>query len=130
MLKHVFENAEEYFADFPPETQTALEAVRAAIKKAAPEAVECIAYAMPAFKMPDGKPLVYYAGYKNHVGFYATPTGHAAFSDELSKYKQGKGSAQFPLTEPMPVDLIERIAAFRWAENFEKAKLKKSSKKR
>ncbi len=77
--------------------------------------MEGIAYQMPAYKIK-GKPLVYFAAYKNHIGFYATPTGHSAFAEELSKYKQGKGSVQFPLDEPIPFDLIERIVAFRAQE--------------
>jgi len=83
----------------------------------APDAVESISYAMPAYKL-NGKPLVYFAGYKNHIGFYATPTGHEAFKEELSKYKQGKGSVQFPVDEPMPLDLIRRIVAFRVENNY------------
>src|SRR5690554_7664798 len=74
---------------------------------------------MPAYKL-NKKPLVYFAGYKNHIGFYATPTGHLEFAKELSKYKQGKGSVQFPLDEPLPVNLIERIIRFRVIENNQK----------
>lgn len=70
---------------------------------------------MPAFKLK-GKPLVYFAGYDNHIGFYATPSGHEEFSGELSKYKQGKGSVQFPIEQPMPLDLIRRITEFRVGE--------------
>ncbi len=76
---------------------------------------------MPAYKL-NGKPLVYFAGYENHVGLYTTPSGHAAFEKELSKYKQGKGSVQFPLDEPMPLDLITRIVKFRAGVNVEKEK--------
>ncbi len=79
---------------------------------------------MPAYKL-NKKPLVYFAAYKNHIGFYATPSGHAEFSTELSKYKQGKGSVQFPIDEPMPLDLIERIVKFRAAENLDKVLKKK-----
>ena len=64
-----------------------------------------------------GKPLVYFAGYKKHIGFYATPKGHAQFSLELSSYKQGKGSVQFPIEKPIPFDLIKRIVEFRVKEN-------------
>lgn len=112
-------NVEEYIAAYPAETQFVLQQVRATVKAAAPEAVECIAYAMPAYKLK-GKPLVYFAGYAGHVGFYATPTGHAEFAEELSKYKQGKGSVQFPLGEPMPLGLIERIVKFRVGESLAK----------
>lgn len=74
---------------------------------------------MPAYKT-NGKPLVYFAGYKKHIGFYATPTGHANFAKELSKYKSGKGSVQFPINQPMPLELIGRIVEFRVKENQSK----------
>ena len=116
-------NVEEYIADFPAETQAVLQQLRTAIKAAAPDAVECIAYAMPAFKL-NGYPLVYFAGYAGHIGFYATPTGHSEFAEELSKFKQGKGSVQFPLSQPMPLDLIARIVQFRVTETLAKPKKK------
>lgn len=112
---------DDYIANFPKEVQLVLEQVRATIKAAAPEAEEAISYAMPTFKL-EGKNLVHFAGYKNHIGFYATPTGHEAFADDLSAYKQGKGSVQFPLDQPMPLDLIARIVAFRVEQSKEKAK--------
>jgi len=112
-------NTDSYIAGFPENARTLLEQVRATIKKAAPESEETISYGMPAFKL-NGKPLVYFAGYKSHIGFYATPTGHAAFEKELSGYKQGKGSVQFPMDDTMPLDLITRIVNFRVRENFEK----------
>lgn len=105
-------SVDAYIAGFPKETQALLEQVRQTIKKTAPDAEEMISYQMPAYKYK-GKPLVYFAGYKNHIGFYATPTGHKAFEKELSNYKQGKGSVQFPLDKPMPLDLIARIVKFR-----------------
>lgn len=89
--------------------------IRQIIQKEVPEAEESIAYAMPAYKL-GGEPLVYFAGYDKHIGLYATPSGHSAFSGELSKYKQGKGSVQFPLGQPIPYDLIKRIVAFRAQE--------------
>lgn len=101
-----------YIQSFPEPVQIILEQIRSVIKEHAPEAEESISYGMPAYKIK-GKPLVYFAGYKNHIGFYATPTGHEAFADELSKYKQGKGSVQFPLNQPIPFDLIKRIVVFR-----------------
>lgn len=112
-------NIDVYIANFPKDVQTILEAIRATIKKASPDSQEAIAYGMPAFKL-NGKPLVYFAGYKNHIGFYATPTGHAKFEKELSRYKQGKGSVQFPLGESMPLDLMARIVKFRVQENLAK----------
>ena len=107
---------DEYISKFPEEVQRQLQKVRAIIKKTAPKAIEQIAYGMPGYKT-NGKPLVYFAGYKNHIGFYATPSGHKAFQNELSKYKQGKGSVQFPLDQPIPFELIEQIVKFRVEEN-------------
>ncbi len=103
---------DDYIAQFPENTQELLNQIRKIIIEIAPEAVESISYAMPAYKQ-NGKPLVYFAGYKNHIGFYATPNGHEAFKDELSKYKQGKGSVQFPLSEPLPAELICRVVRYR-----------------
>jgi uncharacterized protein YdhG (YjbR/CyaY superfamily) len=120
----VAENVEAYIAGFPAAIQIVMQEIRATIKAAAPDAQECIAYAMPAYKL--NGPLVYFAGFKNHIGFYATPSGHAGFAEELSRYKQGKGSVQFPLDEPMPLDLISRIVKFRVAEQLAKPKKKKS----
>lgn len=121
-------NIDEYLERFPAETQKALKQVRAAIRRAAPEAEEKISYAMPAFALYGN--LVYFAGYKSHIGFYATPTGHAAFAKDLSGYKIGKGSVQFPLSEPMPVKLIERMVKFRVSENTEKWKQKHAERKK
>ena len=121
MVRNTFNNVDEYIATFPKETQELLKQVRKMIRQAAPDADESISYGMPAFKL-NGKPLVYFAAFKNHIGFYATPTGHQEFADELSKYKQGKGSVQFPLNKPMPLDLIERITKFRVKENRSKTK--------
>ncbi len=115
-MKTTSKNVDEYIKTFPKNVQIILEKVRATIKSKAPEAVESISYGMPAYKM-HGKPLVYFAGYEKHVGFYATPTGHAAFAEELAKFKQGKGSVQFPLHKPIPLDLIARIVEFRVKEN-------------
>jgi uncharacterized protein YdhG (YjbR/CyaY superfamily) len=116
-MKTELTSIDQYNAAFPEEVVQRMEQIRAIITKQAPEAVESISYGMPAFKL-NGKPLVYYAGYKQHIGFYATPTGHSEFAEELSHYKQGKGSVQFPLTEPLPVDLIQRIVIFRIGENL------------
>ena len=121
MEKHI--NIDAYIATFPESTQKILEQVRTTIQKAAPDAVEDIRYAMPTFRLNDSN-LVFFAGYKNHIGFYATPTGHEAFKEALSIYKQGKGSVQFPLDKPMPYDLITQIVQFRVQENVEKTKLK------
>jgi uncharacterized protein YdhG (YjbR/CyaY superfamily) len=107
---------EEYIAAFPPDVQSLLHQIRTVILQAAPDAVEGIAYQMPAYKL-NKKPLVYFAAFPKHIGFYATPTGHAAFAKELSAYKQGKGSVQFPLDKPIPLELIRRITVFRAEEN-------------
>ena len=107
---------DQYIAGFPANIQQLLKEIRKAILETAPDASESISYGMPAYKL-NGKPLVYFAGYKNHIGFYATPSGHSAFAKELAGYKQGKGSVQFPITDPLPTDLISRIVQFRVEEN-------------
>jgi uncharacterized protein YdhG (YjbR/CyaY superfamily) len=117
-VKTTFKDIEEYISIQTPEVQIVLEQMRQTIKKAAPRAEEVISYNMPAFKYHGM--LVYFAAYKNHIGFYATPTGHFEFKEELSVYKQGKGSVQFPLNNPLPLDLISRIVTFRVKENFKK----------
>lgn len=117
MSTHKPNNIEEYIGSFPKDIQKILEQIRATIKKVAPDAEESIGYGMPAFKT-NHKPLVYFAAYKNHIGFYATPNGHSAFAKELSIYKQGKGSVQFPLNQPMPLSLITKIVEFRVKENL------------
>jgi uncharacterized protein YdhG (YjbR/CyaY superfamily) len=114
-------NVEEYLLFFPEETRLILSKIRAIVREKAPDADESIQYGMPAYKT-DGRVLVYFAAFKNHIGFYATPSGHTAFAEELSKYKQGKGSVQFPLDKPIPYDLIEQIVEFRVIENAEKSK--------
>lgn len=124
MISKTPTSIDEYIQDFPVEVQDLLNQVRSTIRQAAPDAEESMSYGMPAYKTY-GKPLVYFAGFKNHIGFYATPTGHAEFAKELSKYKQGKGSVQFPIDKPMPLDLIFQIVEFRVIENMEKAKGKK-----
>ena len=115
-VKTTFKDFDDYFSQQTPEVQILLEQMRQTIKKAAPEAEEVISYNMPAFKYYGM--LVYFAAYKNHIGFYATPTGHSEFKEELSIYKQGKGSVQFPLTKPLPLDLITKIVKFRVKENL------------
>lgn len=103
---------DEYIAEFPPPTQAVLQQLREIIKEEAPGAVETISYAIPTFDL-NGRHLVHFAGYEKHVGFYPTGRGMEAFRDELSGYKTGKGSVQFPLDQPLPVDLIRRMVAFR-----------------
>ncbi len=117
------EAIDKYIDQFPPDTGAILKKIRSLIKNAVPDAEEGIAYGMPAYKV-NRKPLVYFAGYKNHIGFYATPSGHSEFEKELSKYPQGKGSVQFPLKQKIPYDLIARIVKFRYGENMAKTKKK------
>ena len=116
-------NIDQYIATFPKETQQLLQQVRTTIKKAAPKAEEVISYGMPGFKL-NGM-LVWFAGYKNHIGFYPKPSAIEAFKKELSVYKHAKGSIQFPLDKPLPVALITKMVKFRVAENRQKAELKK-----
>ena len=119
-MKADFITVEDYIATFPKEIQTVLEKLRMLVLKNAPDAVESISYGMPAYKT-HGKPLVYFAAFKNHIGFYATPTGHSEFAEQLSKYKQGKGSVQFPF-DAVPYELVEKMVVFRIKENEGKAK--------
>jgi uncharacterized protein YdhG (YjbR/CyaY superfamily) len=122
-MKTAFSTVDDYIRTFPEDVQSRLKTMRDLIKKLAPDAEEQIAYGMPAYKTFK-KPLVYFAAFKSHIGFYATPTGHEAFKKGLSVYKQGKGSVQFPLDEPLPTELISKIISFRVKENEAKAKKK------
>ena len=106
---------DEYIASYTKDIQKILEKIRETVKAVAPEAEETISYAIPSFKF-NGKYLVHFAGYKNHIGFYATPSAHEEFKIELSKYKQGKGSVQFPFNKSIPYDLIKRLVEFRKIE--------------
>jgi uncharacterized protein YdhG (YjbR/CyaY superfamily) len=120
-------NIDEYIAGFPKEVQVILEEIRTTIRKAAPEAEEAIKYRMPTFTLKGN--LVHFAAFKNHIGFYPIPTGIEAFKKELSQYKGGKGSVQFPLDKPIPLDLISRIVKFRVRENLEKAEARRKKRK-
>jgi len=119
-MKTDFNSVPDYIKTFPKEIQVILEKLRALVLKNAHDAAENISYGMPAYKT-HGKPLVYFAAFKNHIGFYATPTGHAEFAEQLSKYKQGKGSVQFPF-DAVPFDLVEKIIQFRVKENKQYSK--------
>lgn len=116
--RHTFNDIDSYIRSFPPSTQKLLEQVRAAIKSAAPDAEETISYAIPTFRLNGN--LVHFAGYRDHIGFYPAPSGIEAFKDELSKFKGAKGSVRFPVSKPMPVELIKKIVKFRVEENLAK----------
>jgi uncharacterized protein YdhG (YjbR/CyaY superfamily) len=118
-------NIDEYVKGFPKSTQQKLEQVRAQIRKTAPRAEECISYGIPAFKL-DGYQLVYFAGYKKHIGLYPAPVNSEAFKEELSRYKTGRGSVQFPLDQQMPLDLVARIVQFRAKVNEARIKTLKA----
>ncbi len=110
-----YSSIDQYITEAPAEVKQILINIRNLISEKAPEAVSCIAYNMPAFKYHK-KPLVYFAAFKNHIGFYALPSGNVAFQKELTKYKTGKGSIQFPLDQEIPYDLIGQLVEFRVAE--------------
>ena len=112
MVKNDFKTVDEYIQSFPKKTQVHLKSIRAAIKSVAPDAWEQLSYCMPAYKV-NKKPFIYFGAYENHIGFYATPYTHEQFAKQLSKYKQGKGSVQFPLEEPMPIELITKMIQFK-----------------
>ncbi len=121
------DNTDAYIAMFPGEVQEKLQQMRGIIRKAAPIATEVISYGMPAYKV--NSVLVYFAGYKAHIGFYPTGSGIAAFQNEIAKYKNSKGAVQFPLDKPLPVGLITKMVKFRLSEDADMAKLKAAKKK-
>ncbi|HNX85004.1 MAG: DUF1801 domain-containing protein [Bacteroidales bacterium] len=108
-------NIDDYISLQAPEVQPLLKKVRETILDAAPGAEEYISYMMPSFRY-NGKILVYFAAHKNHLGFYATPSGNIAFSEELKDYKSSKGAVQFPLDRPIPYDLIRRMVQYKLEE--------------
>ena len=114
------ENIDDYIARFPRDVQRVLQGVRRAIRAAAPGADEAIKYGVPTFVLNGN--LVHFAGFKQHIGFYPTPSGITKFKQELSSYPSAKGSVQFPQDEPMPLDLIARIVKFRVGEARAKVK--------
>jgi uncharacterized protein YdhG (YjbR/CyaY superfamily) len=122
-----FSSIDAYIATFPKDIQEILNALRATIRAAAPDAEETISYQMPTFRLKGN--LVHFAVHKNHIGFYPTPSGIAAFQEELSAYKGAKGSVQFPLDQPLPLDLVQRIVRFRVEENQTAAAAKSGKRK-
>ena len=117
-----FSTIDEYIAAFPKEIQNRLSELRGVVRAAAPHAVESISYRMPSFSL-NGR-LVYFAAFKNHIGFYPMPRGIREFQKELAAYQSGKGTLQFPLDKPLPKKLISKIVKFRVKENLEKAREK------
>jgi uncharacterized protein YdhG (YjbR/CyaY superfamily) len=111
-----------YIATFPTEVQERLQALRATIRAAAPEAVETFSYQMPTFNLKGN--LVHFAAFKHHIGFYPAPSGIAAFHEALSRYKGAKGSVQFPLDQSLPLELVAEIVRFRVTENLAAAATK------
>ncbi|MCU0331986.1 MAG: DUF1801 domain-containing protein [Ignavibacteriaceae bacterium] len=118
MAKTNFKSVDEYISTFPKDTRKILEQVRQTIKNSAPEAEETINYQIPTFKLSGN--LVHFAAFKNHIGFYPTSSGQKAFEKELSVYKSGKGSIQFPTDKPLPLALIKKIVKYRIKENLGK----------
>ena len=114
------QNIDEYIAGFPKDVQQLLENIRQTIKKATPQAEETISYKMPTFKLK-GQDLIYFAAYKKHIGLYPVPGGDAKFNEEVSAYRAGKGTLQFPLDQPIPYKLIGRIVKVRAKETATKA---------
>jgi uncharacterized protein YdhG (YjbR/CyaY superfamily) len=121
-------DVDSYIAGFPKETQKLLKQLRAIIKKAVPGAEEIISYQMPAYKF-HGR-LLYFSGFKNHIGFYPMKSTITRFTKEIAGYKHATGSVQFPLDQPLPVELINEMLAFRAKENLEKTSLKGVPKKK
>lgn len=119
----VCDSIDEYISQFPGEVQERLRELRRVIREAAPDAEEKLSYRMPAFVLHGN--LVYFAAFKNHIGFYPTSSGIEAFKAELAGFKGAKGSVQFPLDKPLPYELISRIVRFRVAENIARAKGRK-----
>ncbi|HSB00275.1 MAG TPA: DUF1801 domain-containing protein [Anaerolineales bacterium] len=122
-----FENIDEYIGTFPEDVKNRLQTLRQMIKEIAPEAEEAIKYQMPTFVLHGN--LVHFAAFKNHIGFYPTPSGTETFKKELSPYKTAKGSIQFPLDQPLPLPLIRRIVTFRVKENLERSERSQKKKK-
>ncbi|MDO9084740.1 MAG: DUF1801 domain-containing protein [Anaerolineaceae bacterium] len=121
-----YQTIDEYIEQFPEDIQKILQKIRSVIKEEVPEATEKISYQMPTFFLKGN--LVHFAAYKNHIGFYPVPSGIEKFKEELSQFKGAKGSVQFPIDKPMPLDLIRRIVLFRVEENLANAE-KKAKKK-
>jgi len=123
--KKGFMSVDEYMASLPKETQKVLKKVRAAIKAAAPGARQKISYQIGAFEL-NGKNLVHFAGWKNHVSMYPVPSGSAAFNRQIAQYADGKGTLKFPLDKPLPLKLISQVVKYRIADNLKNTETKYS----
>ncbi len=110
-----FKTVDEYIHSFDGEKKSLLTEFRKRIKDLAPDSVESISYGMPGYKL-NGKPLVYFAAFKNHIGFFPTPSGIDALDEETKPYRTGKGTMQFKLDQPIPWDLVEKIVRLRIEE--------------
>ena len=119
--KKQFTTIDEYISTFPVDTQVILEKMRQAIHKAAPDAVATISYNIPTFNL-NGKHLVFFAGWKQHISLHPLPAGDEAFQQELAHYKRAKGTIQFPLDKPLPYDFVEQIVTLLIRESLEKEK--------
>ena len=126
--KIVPETVDQYIAAFPTDVKKRMQQLRKTIKAAAPKADEMISYQMPGYKYFGM--LVYFAAYKNHIGFYPGAGGVLEFYKKLSLFKSAKGSVQFPHDRPIPYDVISKIVKFRVKQNEEKISLKKSNGKK
>jgi len=126
--KNKFQSIDDYIKPFPENIQIILESVRQTIKKAAPKAEEAISYQIPTFKLNGN--LVHFAAFKNHIGFYPGSKAIQVFRKKFASYKSSKGTVQFPLDKPMPLELIKKITRFRVKENIEKEKTKHLSNKK
>ena len=113
-------NVDAYISQFPADVQAQLQQLRKIIHTAAPDANEKISYGIPTFYLHGN--LVHFAAYRNHIGFYPSSSGVLAFAQELAAYKTSRGTVQFPLGQPLPVELIKKIVAFRVTENLAAAK--------
>ncbi|MCX6055317.1 MAG: DUF1801 domain-containing protein [Chloroflexi bacterium] len=115
-----FKSIDEYIALFPDNIQSILSQLRGVIRKAAPDSEEKISYQMPTFFLKGN--LVHFAAYKNHIGFYPTSSGVESFMEEITPYKHSKGAIRFPIDQPIPLDLVEKIVRFRVIENLQRAR--------
>ena len=122
------DNIDEYISLFPPPVQEILKQIRTTIKATVPEAEETISYGMPTFTL-HGNYLIYFAAYKNHIGVYPVPGGNPDFEKEFSNYTtSGRGTIQFPLNKPMPLEMIKKIVLFRVQESQQKPRKKRTKR--